>query len=94
MNQVIEFQTETGSTYRVDYGKRTWKRLYRTTRSGPIRAEGGNLVHYPAIIVGQPCTLMDDAILPGAEAHAVQTSRVMKARLVKPTAKELPKCVD
>src|SRR2546430_2740267 len=65
MRGTIQFLTETGSRYEVNYDLKTWKRLSKTSKSGFIRGESGNLLHYPAIIVGQPCTIVDDAILPG-----------------------------
>lgn len=82
MKGTIEFTTETGSIYQVDYDKRTWARLSKTSKSGGIRQESGHLLHYPAIIVGQPCTMVDDSVLEGHDVHYVQTSRVLRAELL------------
>jgi hypothetical protein len=53
-----------------------WRRLRATLASGFLRDEGGRLLEWPAITVGERCVLLSEPLVPPL-IRQVQTSRVV-----------------
>jgi hypothetical protein len=70
------FTTKNGSVYFLDKEAMTWKRRVREG-SGVLRAESGKLIAWPEIKLDESGAMFDDAVMPGAIAHCVRTSRVV-----------------
>lgn len=64
--EVIRFQTETGSVYEVsrDVDGMRWRRLSATLASGTLRNDGAELLRWPDILIGHPCTLDSEPFVP------------------------------
>ena len=73
----FRFTTETGSVYEINRDAMTWRRVSRTDKSGEIRNEGGTLVDFETVRIGEPAFLQDTNVRPGHVAHFVETSRVV-----------------
>lgn len=72
------FRTETGSTYEVDYGLKTWTRLEPPRFEGghPLRTGSGTFDRVSPIEVGEPVTIFAEPLNPEATFRCIQTSLV------------------
>jgi hypothetical protein len=77
-------RTESGSLYLID-GERwtsgaglplTWERVEETKDSGLLRTDGGDLVNYPEIKLGQPMLLLGPPIVEWAVGRLIMTTPV------------------
>lgn len=55
---VIRFETLTGSLYELDLGLLVWRRVVRTSRSGDLRMEGGEVIALGPLRVGYSAALL------------------------------------
>lgn len=71
--------TETGSVYILDDEAMTWARVKRGPESGYIRTDGGDLVAFPEIKIGEGLALLGPPIVSQADGRIVFTSPVRMA---------------
>lgn len=66
LNERVRFRTETGSTYELsrDAEGMRWRRLSATLASGSLRTEGGELLRWPEVQVGERCELLSEPFVP------------------------------
>jgi len=81
----VRFRTETGSVYTVDNERLTWRRVHRTTRSGRLRTESGELTAPVVPRVGESATLVGPPFRLGVGPRLIVTTPVV-AVLPRPRA--------
>jgi hypothetical protein len=55
---VVRLRTATGSRYDIDLGLMVWRRVTRTTRSGDLRSEGGEVIAMGPLQLGKSAALL------------------------------------
>lgn len=73
----IEVTTTTGSVYVIDDDAKTWKRVSKTSRSGPCRTEEGTFIQRSELKEGEGLTLVCEPLASWASARVIYTSNVV-----------------
>jgi hypothetical protein len=76
----IQFRTETGSLYEIDYDKKQWSRLEEPKIQGrkPLRTKTGPFNEISDIVIGQFVLILGPSLTPGKERRCIRTSYVVE----------------
>jgi hypothetical protein len=87
---IVKVTTLTGSTYLIDFGKKTWERVAETPDSGPVRTDGRGTWHaLSGISEGFPMVIYGPPVDPAMAERRITTSPVTGIVPVEPHKDEL-----
>ena len=80
---IVEFETETGSIYRVNTLEKTWERLQKARQVGaqPLRTESGTYYEMSTIVGGQSVTLVCPPLNSSSGFRYITTSLIVRIAL-------------
>lgn len=74
----VQFITESGSRYEIDYGARRWARLEHNPESAAVRSAEGEMTGVSEIVIGQPVLIFGPPIDPAQDFRMIETTPVLE----------------